>query len=584
MKKFLYLLAWLLPVYVSAQCFTTGTGNDGAYLASTNTTLASGTYNFTSFTINPGVVVSVTGSSSLIIYCTGTATIDGILSASGGNGANGITFSNAGIGGIGVAGGGNGGNGSYATGSGPFDGVAGSNTGGFGTFGSGWSGGGGAGYASNVNATGGTGGFAGVSYGANDLSGFWTGSGGGGGSGGYNCGAGGGGAGGGLIIINANAIVIGATGAIQSNGGNGGTDGTGNCGGGGAGSGGSLWLSASSISNDGIISAIGGVGGASNVPGNPYYGTGGNGSNGRIRVDGSVTGSGSVTPIVGYSGSLLSAVEDMIIPSCEGMNNGSASIVVSGGTGPYFYLWSNGFTDSSASSLSPMTYTCLITDQSGCTFNLQLVVPSISASTNTQTFELCDGESITVGISTYSSSGTYQDIIPNAAGCDSTITTYLTVAAPINTTVSINQSILEVAQSGAIYQWLDCNNNNAPISLATNQSYTPTLNGVYAVVVTVNVCSDTSICENYNLIGMNEITFSNIILYPNPTNGKCLIELNGVVFVSLLVTEASGRLIDAPLHILENQIEIDLSKEESGLYFLNLQTEAGFQLLKVSKQ
>jgi hypothetical protein len=115
MKKLFYFLSLFLTFNASSQCFSVGTDADGAYLATVNTTLTGGTYNFTSFTINPGVVVSVTGNSSLVIYCSGTATINGVLNASGGNGSDGITYTSAGIGGIGVAGGGNGGNGTYST-------------------------------------------------------------------------------------------------------------------------------------------------------------------------------------------------------------------------------------------------------------------------------------------------------------------------------------------------------------------------------------------------------------------------------------------------------------------------------------
>src|SRR6266498_314523 len=106
--KRLFLLAMafaVIPAVMPAQCsFSTGTGADGAYLATSNTTLAGGTYNFSSFTINPGVLVTVTGTQPLVVYCTGNVSISGTLNLSGGNGTNGITFSSAGIQGSAVAG------------------------------------------------------------------------------------------------------------------------------------------------------------------------------------------------------------------------------------------------------------------------------------------------------------------------------------------------------------------------------------------------------------------------------------------------------------------------------------------------
>ena len=91
MKKLILLALGLSSGTLFAQCFSTGTGIDGGYHATANTTLAGGTYQFTSFTIDPGVTVMVTGTSPLVVNCTGAVTINGTLSASGGNGVNGVT-------------------------------------------------------------------------------------------------------------------------------------------------------------------------------------------------------------------------------------------------------------------------------------------------------------------------------------------------------------------------------------------------------------------------------------------------------------------------------------------------------------
>lgn len=53
--------------------------------------------------------------------------------------------------------------------------------------------------------------------------------------------------------------------------------------------------------------------------------------------------------------------------TCNGAENGVASVSASGGTGNYTYLWNNGGTSSIISGLDPNVYTVTITDQNGCT-------------------------------------------------------------------------------------------------------------------------------------------------------------------------------------------------------------------------
>ncbi|MFN6091657.1 MAG: PKD domain-containing protein [Bacteroidota bacterium] len=51
---------------------------------------------------------------------------------------------------------------------------------------------------------------------------------------------------------------------------------------------------------------------------------------------------------------------------CTPQNNGSASTSIISGTGPFTYLWNTGATTSSITNIGPGTYTCTITDPSGC--------------------------------------------------------------------------------------------------------------------------------------------------------------------------------------------------------------------------
>jgi Secretion system C-terminal sorting domain len=360
-------------------CFGCGTGSNGAFNATSNTTLVGGTYDYTTFNINSGVTVTVTGTQPLIITCSSLVTINGILSATGANGTNGITYVGAGVGGAGVAGGQNGGNGIYSTSQGPLNGTNGSGAGGATTAGAGWCGGGGAGYSAIGSSSGGSsGGFGGPIYGDAQLSVVLGGSGGGGGSGGFSCGSGGGGGGGGYVKISScQGITIGSTGGIRCNGGDGGSDGTGNCGGGGAGSGGTVWIGAPTVINNGQVHALGGLGGASTIPNSPYFGTGANGAQGRIRIDGNLSGTGNTIPATFFSGIGMSVAFTTSNPSICLLDSITLSPTITGGTGPYTYLWQPGNSTLPSIDVSPLntqTYTVNVTDAAGCLLSTTITV------------------------------------------------------------------------------------------------------------------------------------------------------------------------------------------------------------------
>lgn len=64
---------------------------------------------------------------------------------------------------------------------------------------------------------------------------------------------------------------------------------------------------------------------------------------------------------------------------------------------------------------------------------------------------------------------------------------------------------LTADQNNATYQWIDCDNNNSPISGETNQSYTPTVTGNYAVEITLNGCNSVSECVLVDFTGVDEL-------------------------------------------------------------------------------
>lgn len=72
---------------------------------------------------------------------------------------------------------------------------------------------------------------------------------------------------------------------------------------------------------------------------------------------------------------------------------------------------------------------------------------------------------------------------------------------------------------GVFYRWVDCDNEFAPITNATNQSYTPTENGNYAVVILQGECQDTSECFAITTVGLTQNDLPKINVFPNPSTG-----------------------------------------------------------------
>jgi hypothetical protein len=79
----------------------------------------------------------------------------------------------------------------------------------------------------------------------------------------------------------------------------------------------------------------------------------------------------------------------------SGGSNGSASVVASGGTGPYTYLWSNGATTASISGLTAGPYSVTVTDSHGCQSSCTTTVgqPNPLSIIAVPTNALCNGSS-----------------------------------------------------------------------------------------------------------------------------------------------------------------------------------------------
>lgn len=225
----------------------------------------------------------------------------------------------------------------------------------------------------------------------------------------------------------------------------------------------------------------------------------------------------------------------------------------------------------------------------GCDSNITMNLIIRKSSDSTITATACD--SYKLNAQTYTASGSFKQTFTNAQGCDSIITLNLTVNKA-DTSVSRNgKNILTANASGASFQWLDCNNSTNPeLPGETNQSFTATKSGKYAVRVTQNNCTATSSCYEISLVtgitNKNVAEENNTIsFYPNPAHHS--VTLNSASQfegAQVKVYSLTGqKVIDSKI-ISGKSYNLDISAYLPGVYFievyLNGKTER-FKLIKI---
>jgi hypothetical protein len=456
------------------------------------------------------------------------------------------------------------------------------------------------------------------------------GSGGGGGGQGGTGGQGGkgGGASIGLFVINngANAEIIQSQ-ILSGSAGSGGLGGAGGSGGSG-GTGGVRNSTCSSEIGEGGAGGNGGAGGAG--------GAGGNGASGASVAVYFVSGTALVTSETSFDLQSQPVIKVDYETCTNSPMTFEAIAVAQGAATANWNFGANASTPTSTANPASATYTSIgwNTIQQGTDSYSEFVYISCQGYAETITPVVCAGGSVTVGTSVYSVSGTYTDVFTSVmTGCDSTVTTVLTVMQPLesvltetacfsytlnsqtytnsgtyvqnltgtngcDSTITLNLTInnVDIAASvsgvtltanavGAQYQWIDCDNGNTPIPGAQAQVYVATSNGQYAVVVTQNGCSDTSDCLTVNQVSLDELSNSSFVtVYPNPTTGDLTISMpKNFGRVDLEITDLSGKVVYKRSNVKDDKWSMTL-KAPSGIYLLKVNTDENTFIERIVKE
>ncbi|GAB4133871.1 MAG: hypothetical protein Fur0041_06470 [Bacteroidia bacterium] len=264
------------------------------------------------------------------------------------------------------------------------------------------------------------------------------------------------------------------------------------------------------------------------------------------------------------------------------------------------YFWNTGDTTQSITVNASGTYSVTLTNNTQCASQSTVTVnvfplPVINAGNDTgvcasSTVQLCAtggvsyawGPSFGLSDTTIAcptagptQSTTYIVYSTDANGCSSsdTVSVYLypTPSVPV---ISQNVSVLSSTPASG-YQWYF---NGNPITGATSQTYTPTQNGQYFVVITdANGCSAFSAVYNMTDVGMNEMIAGELSVYPNPSNGMFSVNIDQQGMSAILeVVDITGRTVYAQQLIAASTGKYDLQLNgERGMYMVRITFENG---------
>jgi hypothetical protein len=298
-----------------------------------------------------------------------------------------------------------------------------------------------------------------------------------------------------------------------------------------------------------------------------------------------------------------------------GKNNGSASVVVSGGVKPYTYSWTpSGGTKDTAKGLSAGSYTCSVTDSNGCpnfaialisdtttlTDSLTIIDPTCNSSCNGMVIAKAKGGtppytySWSTGATTDTIGGlcasSYTVTVTDSKSCNNVMS--FTVSQPLLLSIVIDSSITGGCTNTV---WATVSGGTPPYTyMWSNGATTDTVKNLCAGSYTITV-TDQDTCKMSSIITIPALTgivqtqsASSFKVYPVPAKNSLNVSIVNAGFTPELITifDMTGRKVEEEKVSGHSTLySIDVSKLAEGTYILkvsgnNNQKLARFTVIK----
>jgi hypothetical protein len=233
------------------------------------------------------------------------------------------------------------------------------------------------------------------------------------------------------------------------------------------------------------------------------------------------------------------------------------------------YTWIDGITYTANNS----TATFVLENAGGCDSTVTLDLTITSSSVGVETVTTCEPFTWINGVTYQASTTTAQYMLQNAEGCDSLVTLNLTVLNPtLNLGVAANGASLTSLEQNATYKWINC--ANPTVTLSTNQQFTASENGTYAVILTSEICPervDTSACFVVDFTNISSLSATAVQIFPTPSESQLFIQA-AVMLRKVSLLDALGKTIETK-EPNSKEVSFDLQHVASGTLFIEVTDE-----------